>query len=109
MITKNTFEKHIPGITLKKRLKDAKLFIRINQVLLFWLEDPVVESTSLGSYAYTEEAPEHCILSVLKDENAHMLNNDHHHGLVSGNHSEIKHLFEEENHPQHLCNKSTKV
>ena len=67
------------------------------------------ESTSLDPYAYTWEALENCILSVLKEYYAHMLKNDNHYYIVSQNTSENKYLFEVENHPRHLCNKPTEV
>ena len=55
------------------------------------------ESTSLDTYAYTSEAPENWIISVLKEEYAHMLKNDDHYYIVSQITSENKHLFEAEN------------
>ena len=67
------------------------------------------ESTSLDLYAYTWKAPENCILSVLKDDYAHMLKNDNQYYIVSQKTSENKYLFEVKNHPQHLCNKPTEV
>ena len=67
------------------------------------------ESRSLDPYAYTREAPENCVLSVLKEDYAHMLKTDNHYYIVSQNTSENKYLFEVKNQPQHLCNKPTEV
>ena len=101
-ITKNTFESHIQDITLKVRIKDAKIFNRNDQLLTCDLDELGYESTSLDLYAYTWKTPENCILSVLKEDYAHMLKNDHHYYIVSQNTSENKYLFEVKNHPQHL-------
>ena len=108
-ITKDTFESHIQDITLKVRIKDGKIFNRNDQLLPCDLDELGCESTSLDPYAYTWKAPENCILSVLKEDYAHMLKNDNHYYIVSQNTSENKYLFEVKNHPQHLCNKPTEV
>ena len=108
-IIKDTFESHIQDITLKVRIKDGKIFNRNDQLLLCDLDELGCESTSLDPYAYTCKAPETCILSVLKEDYAHMLKNDNHYYIVSQNTSENKYLFEVKNHPQHLCNKPTEV
>ena len=108
-ITKDTFESHIQDITLKVRIKDGKIFNRNDQLLSCDLDEPGCGSTSLDLYAYTWKAPEKCILSVLKEDYAHMLKNDNHYYIVSQNFSENKYLFEVKNNPQHLCNKPTEV
>ena len=82
-ITKDTFESHIQDITLKVRIKDGKIFNRNNQLLPCDLEELGCESTTLDPYAYTWKAPENCILSVLKEDHAHMLKNDNHYYIVS--------------------------
>ena len=46
-----------------------------------------------------------CIKSVLREEYAHMLNNDNHYCIVNAIHTENNYLFEVKDHPQHLCNK----
>ena len=94
MITKDTFESHIQDITLKVRIKDGKIFNRNDQPLPCELDELGCESTSLDPYAYTWKAPENCILSVLKEDYAHMLKNDNHNYIVSQNSSETKYLFE---------------
>ena len=108
-ITKDTFESHIQDITLKVTIKAGKIFNRNDQLLPCDLHELGCESTSLDPYAYTWEAPENCILSVLNEYYAHMLKNDNHYYIVSQNASENKHHFEVKNHPQHLCNKPTEV
>ena len=91
------------------RIKDGKIFNRNDQLLPCDLDELGCEITSLDPYAYTCKAPENCILSVLKEDYAHMLKNDNHYYIVSQNTSENKYLFEVNNHPQHLCNKPTEV
>ena len=108
-ITKDNFESYIQDITLKVRIKDGKVFNRNDQLLPCDLDELGCESTSLDPYVYTWKAPEKCILSVLKDDYAHMLKNDNHYYIVSQNSSENKYLFEVKDHPQHLCNKPTEV
>ena len=108
-VTKDTFENHIQDITLKVRIKDGKIFNRNDQLLPCDLDELGCETVSLNLYAYTWEAPENCILYVLKEEYAHLLINDSHYYIVSQNHLEIKYLFEVKNHPQHLCNKPIEV
>ena len=108
-ITKDTFESHIQYITLKVRIKDGKIFNRNDQLLPCDLDELGCESKSLDPYAYTWKAPENCILSVPKEDYAHMLKNDNHYYIVSQNTSDNKYLFEVKNHPQHLCNKPTEV
>ena len=82
-ITKDTFESHIQDITLKVRVKDGKTFNRNDQLLPCDLDELGCESTSLDPSAYTWEAPENCILSVVQKDNAHMLKNDNHYYIVS--------------------------
>ena len=108
-ITKDTFESHIQDITLKLRIKDVKILNRNDQLLICDLDELGCESTSLDPYAYTWEDPENCILSVLKEDYAHMLKNDNHSYIVRQNTSENKYLFEVKSNPQHLCNKPTEV
>ena len=108
-IPKDTFESHIQDITLKVRIKDGKRFNRNDQLLPYDLDELGCESTSLDPYAYTWEAPENSILSVLKEDYGHMLKNDNHYYIVSQNTSENKYLLEVKNHPQHLYNKPTEV
>ena len=108
-ITKDTFESHIQDITLKVRIKDGKIFNRNDQLLLCDLDELGCGTTSLDPYAYTWEAPENCILSVLKEDYAHMLKNEDHYYIVSQNTSQNKYLFEVKNNRQNLCNKPTEV
>ena len=84
-ITKDTFESHIQDITLKVRNKDGKTFNRNDQLLPCHLDELGCESTPLDPYAYTWKAPENCVLSVLKEDYAHMLKNDLHYYRVSRN------------------------
>ena len=91
-ITKDTFESHIQDIILKMRTKDGKISNRNDQLLPCDLDELGCESTSLDRYAYTWKAPENCILSVLKEDYAHMLNNDNHYYIVSQNTSENKYF-----------------
>ena len=109
-ITKDTFESHIQDINLKVRIKDGEIFNRNDQLLCCDLDELGCESTSsLDPHAYTRKAPENCILSFIKEDYAHMLKNDNHYQIVCQNTSENKYFFEVKNHPQHLCNKPTKV
>ena len=108
-ITRDTFGSHIQDVTLKVRIKDRKIFNRNDQLLPCDLDELGCESTSLDPYAYTWKAPEICILSVLKEDHAHMLKNDNHYYIVSQNTSENKDLFEVKNHPHDLSNKPTEV
>ena len=108
-ITKDTFESHTQDITLKVRIKDGKIFNGNDQLLPCDLDELRGESTSLDPYAYTWKAPENCVVSVLKEDYAHMLENDNHYYIVGQNTSENKYLFEVKNHPQHLCNKPTEA
>ena len=108
-ITKDTFESHIQDITPKVRIKDGKILNRSDQLLPCDLDELGYESTSLDPCAYTWKAPENCILSILKEDYAHMLKNDNHYYTVSKNTSENKYLFEVKNHAQHLCKKPTEV
>ena len=96
-------------ITLKVIIKYGNIFNRNDQLLPCDLDELGYESTSLDPYAYTWNAPENCILSILKEDFAHMLKNDNHYCIVSQNSSRNKYLFEIKNHPQHLCNKPTEV
>ena len=98
-IIKDTFESHIQDITLKMRIKGDKRFNRNDQLLPCDLDELGCESTSLDPYAYTGEAPENCILSVSKEDYAHMLKNDNHYYIVSQNTSENNYLFEVKNNP----------
>ena len=91
------------------RIKDGKIFNRNGQLLLCDLDELGCESTSLDIYAYTWKAPKNCILSVLKEDYAHMLRNDNHSYIVSQNISGTNYLFEVKNNSQHLCNKPTEV
>ena len=91
------------------RFKDGKIFNRNDQLLPCDLDELGCESTSLDPYAYMWKAPENCILSVPKEDYAHMLKNDNHYFIVSQNISENKYLFEVKNHPQQLCNEPTEV
>ena len=93
-ITKNTFESHFQDITLKVRIKDGKIFNKIDQLLPCELDEFGCESTSLDPYAYMWKAPENCILSVLKEDYAHMLKNNNPYYIVSQNTSENIYLFE---------------
>ena len=108
-VTKDTFQSHIQDIPLKVRIKDVKIFNRNDQLLPYDLDELGCESTSLDRYAFRWKAPENCILSVLKEDNGHMLKNDNHFYIVTQNTSANKYLFEVKNHPQHLCNKLTEV
>ena len=108
-ITKDTFESLIQHITLKVRIKVGKIFNRNDQLIPCNLDERGCESTSLDPYAYTWEAPEKRILSVLQEDYAHMLEKDNHYYIFSQNHSENKYLFEVKNNPQHPCNKPTEV
>ena len=108
-ITKNTLESHIQDITLKVRIKDGKILNRNNQLLPCEVDELGCESTSLDPYAYMWKAPENCILSIPKEDYAHMLKNDNHFYIVSQNTSEIKYLLEVKNHPQHHCHQPTEV
>ena len=65
-ITKHTFESHVQDITLKLKIKYAKIFNRIDQLLPCDLDELGCKSTSLDPYAYNWKAPENCILSGLK-------------------------------------------
>ena len=94
---------------MKVRIKDGKIFNRNDQLLPCDLDELGCESKSLDPYAYTWNAPENCILSVLKKDYAHMLKNDNHYQIVSQNTAENKYLFQVKNNPQHLCNKITEV
>ena len=85
------------------------MFNRNDQLLPCDFDELACESTSLDPFAYTWEAPEKCILSVLKVNCAHMLKNDNPFYIVSQDTSENKYLFEVKNHPQHLCNNPTEV
>ena len=67
------------------------------------------EGKSLDPYEYTWKAPENCILSVLKEDYAHVIKNDNHYYIVSQNTSENKYFLEVKNHPQHFYNKPTEV
>ena len=60
------------------------------------------ESRSLDPYAYSCKTPENCIISVLKEDYAHVLRKDNHYYIVSHNTSETKNLFAVKNYPQHL-------
>ena len=91
------------------RIKDGKIINRNDQLLPGDLDQLGCESTSLDPYAYTWEAPENCILAVLKEDYAHRLKNDNHYYTVGQNNSENKYLFEVKNDPQHLCKKPTGV
>ena len=93
-ITKDTFEGHTQDITLTVRIKDGKTINRIGQLLPCDLDELRSESTSLDPYGYTWEAPENCILSVLKEAYAQMLENDHLYYIVSQNNSDAKYLFD---------------
>ena len=108
-ITKNTFESHTQDITLKVRIKGGKIFDRNDQLITCDLDELGCETTPLDPYAYTWEAPENCILSVLKKDYAHMLRNDKLYFTASQNTSKNKYLFEVKNHSQHLCNKPTEI
>ena len=90
-------------------IKNGKIFNRNDQLLPCDWDELGCESTSLDPYAYTWKAPENCILSVLKEDYAHMIKNDNYYYIVSRNTSENKNLFEVKNNPQHLCNKATEV
>ena len=90
-------------------IKVGKTFNPNHQLLPCDLDELGCKKTPLDPYAYTWEAPENCIFSVLKDDYAHMLKNDNHYYIVSQNNSENEYLFEVKNHPQHLCNKPTEV
>ena len=103
------FWNHIQDITLKARIKHDKIFNRNDLLLPCDVDELGCESTSLDPYACTWKAPEKCILSVLKEDYAHMLKNDNYYHIVSQNTSENKYLFEVKNHLQHLCNKPTEV
>ena len=70
--TKDTFEGHTQDITLKVRIKDGISFNRNDQLLPCDLNELECESTILDPYAYTWNAPENCILSVLKEDHARM-------------------------------------
>ena len=91
------------------RIKDGKIFNRNDQLLPCGLDELGCESTSLDPYSYTWKTPENRILSVLKEDYAHMLKNDNHYSIVRQNTSDTKHLFEVKNQPEHLCNKPTEV
>ena len=93
-ITKGNIESHIQDVPLKVRIKDGKIFNRDDQLLPCDLDELGCESTSLDPYAYTWNAPEKCILSVLIEDYAHMLKIDNHFYIVSQNTSEKKYLFE---------------
>ena len=98
-ITKDTFESHIQDITLKRRTKDGEIFNRNDQLLPCDLDELGCESTKLDPYAYTWKTPENCILSVLEENCAHLLKNDHHYYIVSQTTSKNKYLFEVKNNP----------
>ena len=91
------------------RIRDGKIFNRTDQLLPFDLHELQRESTSLDLYAYTWNAPENCLLSVLKQYHAHMLKNDNQFYIVSQKTSVNKCLFEVKSKPQYLCNKPTEV
>ena len=93
-ITKDTLDSHIRDITLKVRFKDGRIFNRKDQLLPCDLDELGCESTSLDPYGYTWKAPENCILSVLKEDYAHMLKNDNRYYIVSQKTSENKYLFD---------------
>ena len=91
------------------RIKDGKKFNRNDQLLPCDLDELGCKSTSLDLHDHTWKVPKNCIISVLKEDCAHMLKNDNHYYIVSQNSSENQYLFEVKNNPQHLCNKPTEV
>ena len=93
-INKDTFESLIQDITLKVKIKDCKIFNLYDQLPPCCLDELGCQSMSLDPYAHTWKAPVNCILSVLKENYAHMLKNDNHYYIVSQNTSETKYLFE---------------
>ena len=106
-INKDIFQSHLEDITLKVRIKGCKLFNRIDRLLPCDLDELGCGGTTLDPNAYTWKARENCMLSVLKEDYAHMLKNDNHFYVVCQNTSETKYLFGVKNNPQHLCNKPT--
>ena len=75
------------------RIKDGKIFNRNDQLLPCDLDELGCESSSLDPYADTCAAAENCVLSVLKEDYAHMLKTDNHYYIVSQNTLENNYLF----------------
>ena len=72
-LSRDNFLPHMQRTTLKVRMSTGKVLSDSAQVLPCALEQLCCGKTSLDPYAYIEDYPDNCVLSILRTEGVSMV------------------------------------
>ena len=72
-INRRTFEGHVQDVVPKVRTKDGKVVSKNGLQLACPLEELGCDTTSFDPYAYTWDAPDNCVLAILRKEDVIMI------------------------------------
>ena len=104
-----TFEGYVQDVVLKVRTKGSKVMSKDGLQLPCPLEQ-LGCNTSFDPYAYTWDAPDNCVLAILRKEDVNMIKQrKNNYYIVSGRNNTSQYLFEVKSKPEVFCNNSIQV